>query len=550
VRDEPRRTATSRHERSLTMTDVDSPGGPSAGATSGPARMFRVVERGDPRLEAIARRVARTVGLAAEKAAARAAAATWARWAAWAAVAALSLGLSLLALGAYHRQYSTLGLFGGEAERQLARDSLARLGLTPEAFAWYALGCQGLRVLGSFAVAGLIVRARPGGVALFVSAFLMTAAAGRTLHVTPATAAWGWPAALVTAAAHAGLVLFFALFPDGRFAPRWARWPALAWCAVLVPPCLFPGAPFGLRAWPAALYPLVLAAVFATGVAAQLYRYARAAGPVGRRQIKWVLYGGAVLALLALAFAARDLGDPARGGGTLLPPRLTLADVAGIAATNLALLGVPLAIGAALLRHHLWDVDLVLSRTLVYVPLTAAVAGLYVAAVTLLQRLAVALTGQQSDAAVVATTLLVVAALNPAQYGLQKLVDRRFKEAPGSLARLVAWGDELAGAVYEVDGRRALRRLLDEAAAALGAPGGAAYLAEGGRLRLVHRRGPLDGGLARAGVSIPLEDEGGARLGLLRLGARPDGAPYWPHELAALERTARNVARALGRRGP
>ena len=168
-------------------------------------------------------------------------------------------------------------------------------------------------MLGSFAVAGLIARARPGGMALFVSAFLMTAAALADPPRHAGDRGLGLARRPGDGRAHAGLVLFFALFPDGRFAPRWARWPALAWCAVLVPPCLFPGAPFGLRAWPAGLYPLVLAAVFATGVAAQRYRSARAAGPVGRRQIRWVLYGGAVLALLALAFAVRDLGDPARG---------------------------------------------------------------------------------------------------------------------------------------------------------------------------------------------------------------------------------------------
>jgi hypothetical protein len=468
-----------------------------------------------------------------------------AAWGAWGAVALLSLALTLLALPVYFRQYSTLGLFASAEERQVARDSLAQFGLSPGAFAWYAVACQGLRVLVSFAVAALIVRAKAGGMALFVSALLMAMAAGRTLHVTPQTEAWGWPAALVTATAHAGLVLFFYLFPDGRFAPRWTRWLALLWGAALVPASLFPSAAFGLRNWPNALYLAVLAAVLATGVAAQVYRYRRVAGPAARRQIKWVLYGAAVLALIALAYAALDVERP-RSVRAVLDPQIRLHDVVGLAVGNLALLSVPLSVGIAVLRHHLWDVDVVISRTLVYVPLTAIVAGLYVASITLCQRLLVVRTGQQSDAAVVLITLLVTALINPLNLGVQKLVDRRFKESPRPLAKLTRWGEDIASAVYDLNGRQVLRRLLEEAGEALGAESGAAYLTPAGRPQLVHRFGAWTGRAPH--LTVPL-DAGGVRLGVLRLGARRGGAPYRPHELEALRRTAGQVARALHQRG-
>jgi len=468
-----------------------------------------------------------------------------AAWGAWGAVALLSLALALLALPVYFRQYSTLALFASAAERQVARDSLAQFGLSPAAFAWYAVACQGLRVLVSFAIAALIVRAKASGMALFVSGFLMAMAAGRMLHVTPQTETWGWPVALVTATAHAGFVLFFYLFPDGRFAPPWTRWLALLWGAALVPASLFPSAAFGLRNWPNALYLVALAAVLATGVAAQVYRYRRLAGPVARQQIKWVLYGAAVLTLIALAYAALDAERP-RSVRAVLDPQIRLHDVVGLAVGNLALLSVPLSIGVAVLRHHLWDVDVVISRTLVYVPLTAIVAGLYVASITLCQRLLVARTGQESDTAVVLITLLVTALINPINLGVQKLVDRRFKESPHSLAKLMKWGGDVASTVYDLNSRQVLRRLLEEAGEALGAESGAAYLTHAGRRQLIHRFGAWTG--REPHVTVPLE-VGEVRLGLLRLGARRGGTPYRQHEMDALRQTAGQVARALHERG-
>ena len=73
-------------------------------------------------------------------------------------------------------------------------------------------------------------------------------------------------------------------------------------------------------------------------------------------------------------------------------------------ACMVAVLGLPIAAGIAILRHRLYDIDVVINRTLVYVPLTAVIAGGYAASVALLQRLFVAATGQQSDAAIVDCT--------------------------------------------------------------------------------------------------------------------------------------------------
>jgi hypothetical protein len=93
---------------------------------------------------------------------------------------------------------------------------------------------------------------------------------------------------------------------------------------------------------------------------------------------------------------------------------------------GLSLLLVPTAIGIAVLRYRLYDIDVVINRTLVYIPLTATLAALYFAGIVLLQRLFLTLTGEQSTLAVVASTLLIAALFNPLRRRIQSFIDRRF----------------------------------------------------------------------------------------------------------------------------
>jgi hypothetical protein len=90
------------------------------------------------------------------------------------------------------------------------------------------------------------------------------------------------------------------------------------------------------------------------------------------------------------------------------------------------LVGLPTAIGVAILRYRLYGIDLVINRALVYGPLTAALVALYFVGILLSQRLFVLLTGQQSAVAVVASTLLIAALFNPLRRRIQSFIDRRF----------------------------------------------------------------------------------------------------------------------------
>ena len=139
---------------------------------------------------------------------------------------------------------------------------------------------------------------------------------------------------------------------------------------------------------------------------------ARRAGRVERQQIKWLAYGGAVV--VGTIFVA---GVIAIRYGTV-----------GIALISLALLGLPVFTGIAIVRYRLYDIDLVINRTLVYGSLTAALALTYFGGVATTQAIFHALTGQEQlpQLAIVVSTLVIAALFNPLRRRIQGFIDRRF----------------------------------------------------------------------------------------------------------------------------
>lgn len=149
----------------------------------------------------------------------------------------------------------------------------------------------------------------------------------------------------------------------------------------------------------------------AAGVAAAslVVRYRRARGDE-RQQIKWVAYAQIVVAVGAIG-----------GTSPLVLGQLFFIGTIFFAAAAFAI---------AILRYRLYEIDLIINRTLVYGTLTALLAGVYTASIALSQRVFVAATGEESDAAIVLTTLIVVSLFTPLKTRLQTLVDTRFKPAP------------------------------------------------------------------------------------------------------------------------
>jgi hypothetical protein len=143
----------------------------------------------------------------------------------------------------------------------------------------------------------------------------------------------------------------------------------------------------------------------------------RASADVQRAQMRWIAAAVLILAGAGLPFIVLRYGLDADYQSAYLS--LTVALIAGCF--------LPIAAAVAILRHRLYDIDLILNRALVYIPLSALLAGLYTAGVALFQRVFVALTNDKSDAAIVITTLVLAAMFTPIKNALQAFVDRRFK---------------------------------------------------------------------------------------------------------------------------
>jgi hypothetical protein len=148
----------------------------------------------------------------------------------------------------------------------------------------------------------------------------------------------------------------------------------------------------------------------------QGYRYTRVSDASQRQQTKWVVLGMAVALGGFLVFPLVD---------ALLPDAL-LASLLANTAFFVFPLFIPISIAIAILRYRLYDIDIIINRTIVYGSLTVTLVALYFGVVVVLQRIFVLLTGQQSTLAVVASTLAIAALFSPLRRRIQGLVDRRF----------------------------------------------------------------------------------------------------------------------------
>jgi hypothetical protein len=231
------------------------------------------------------------------------------------------------------------------------------------------------------------------------------------------------------------ITLTLYLFPDGRFVPRSTR-PLAIVAVVLV--VLSPGLPEGLlrlppaqeemSAWHWRAAVLGVLALWAIGLAAQIYRYRRVSGPVERQQAKLVMFtSGSLVAVIAL--------------GIVLPSLfLDLPDV-WFAAVLLACvpLGIafPLSIAIAILRYRLYDIDRIISRTLSYALVTALLAGVYASVVLILGQLFGGVGAELPSWAVAAATLAAAAVFRPARRRIQQVVDRRFNRRKYNTAKTI-----------------------------------------------------------------------------------------------------------------
>jgi hypothetical protein len=227
------------------------------------------------------------------------------------------------------------------------------------------------------------------------------------------------------------LGMLFYTFPDGRFVPRWS-W-LLAFLFLIQVGFYFLPYPYNFDNWPLLLSLLEFLLVWGSAVGTQLYRYFAVSSPTQQQQAKWLAFGFALGVLLTALSQLLPVAFPALNGTDSLYPL-----IANQIATPLVYLIIPLSIGMALKRYRLWDIDIIIKRTLVYGLLTLSLALVYGLLIFLSQHLLSGFIDQQNTLALVGSTLVIAALFQPLRQAIQHLIDRRFYRRKYDAARTLA----------------------------------------------------------------------------------------------------------------
>lgn len=234
------------------------------------------------------------------------------------------------------------------------------------------------------------------------------------------------PLSLVNFLGQVSLLAFFLLFPNGRLVPRWTG--LILLLAILEQVLsIFPSITANWPTW------LVLLVVYGTAIYSQIYRYRRVSTPIQRQQTKWIMLGvavgvGAVIGILTI--------------GTLIPSSAASNNLGVLlfflTIWPIAFLLIPLSIGFSILRYRLYDIDVLINRTLVYGSLTVLLALLYFGLIFALQALFQGLFHQNNAVAIVVSTLAIAALFQPLRHRIQAIIDHRFYRRKYDAARTLA----------------------------------------------------------------------------------------------------------------
>jgi signal transduction histidine kinase len=423
---------------------------------------------------------------------------------------------------------------GGQLS-QVGSRALRDLGLSVDFYATYAVALDIVFAAVYVAVAAVVFwRKSDERMALLVSFALLTFGTvglpNSTYVLSLEHASLWWPLSLLNLIGAASFGLFLYCFPDGRFVPGWTRWVVFAWIAWQLPKYWFPGwDSTDLGGRPNWLAIAVWTAFLGTMVYAQAYRYWRVSGATERQQIKWVVFG---ISLAALAYLGVVVAL-----SPFIPAPTTPGTMAGvlIGYTFLyaGMLLIPLSVGFAILRRHLWDIDFIINRTLVYGALTAGVVALYVLVVGALGQLLQV--GGNLTVSLIATGL-TAALFHPLRTRLQRGVNRlMYGERDEPYAVLSRLGQRLEATLTPDAMLLTAARTVAEA---LKLP----YVA----IEMGH-----DGPQETTAVGEPVEDPvrlpltyGGETVGQMVLGPRAGGS-FTPADATLLEDFAHQTAIAV-----
>ncbi|MGZ3617602.1 MAG: hypothetical protein ACXVAV_11410 [Ktedonobacteraceae bacterium] len=298
-----------------------------------------------------------------------------------------------------------------------AVQALKLAGLSIDIFIAYTLVLTILALMMCWIVAAVIVWHKSDDwMALLVAVMLVLMGTSYVTHLLlQQPSPWQMLALCLDILTFGVFFLVFCLFPSGRFVPSWLRWMPVGWIiwglitiAIHEVPGFYSSHLIGFIAG------LIVI------VSAQIYRYFRVSTMVERQQTKWVVWGASVAIVSVVGVSLPEVSFPS------LMQRSWLYCLLDAPALTLALILGSISIGMAVLRAHLWDIDVLMNRTLVYGLLTANLAFLYLGLVMALQFFLQRFFSHTNDVALVASTLAIAALFQPLRGRIQRGIDRRF----------------------------------------------------------------------------------------------------------------------------
>jgi hypothetical protein len=353
----------------------------------------------------------------------------------WVVLVVLTLGIFFASLPVYFTQLHTICAGSLCTPWQLTPTNaraLQNVGISDSLYAIFNLVLSLFSVLVWIAIAAFIAwRKSNDWLALLASLLLVTQGvilfSGSPL--TPlqySSTAWYLPTVCLLLVNTTLYLLIFSLFPNGRFVPAWMSWLVTAEIALGVIFSLWPTSSWNIETLltspPASLllYIWINIIGWISIIGGQIYRYRRVSNPTERQQTKWVVLGiiagpvfGALYYLPPLLFP--ELRAPDSLYFLLFKPIFIIV-----------FLFAPLSFGIAILRYRLWDIDVLINRTLVYGTLTVILTAVYVGLVIGLQALLRGIISQDNSVAIVISTLAIAALFQPLRTRIQQLIDRRF----------------------------------------------------------------------------------------------------------------------------
>jgi hypothetical protein len=348
----------------------------------------------------------------------------------WVALVGLALALCILGLPAYYQriQVPCIGTVACQLDGALTPAgvrALQTIGVSLSAYAAYNIALLLVLVV-VWSTVGFVIfwRRSDEWIALLVA---LTLALFSTVQqdTTPtalamAHPAWTIPVEAMNFLSEFCLGLFFYLFPNGRFAPRWTRWCALFF-ALITALEIFPpvDSPLNALLWPDWVRGLSFLFIFLSVIFSQVYRYRRMTTPTQRQQVKWAV-SGVVVSLVGVLVL-----NLLNGFATAVQPGSFL-EIAANTLLPLIFLPIPLSLAIAILRYRLWEIDAIINKALVYGLLSVLLAAVYAGLVLGLQALLGGLLHQTSAIALVVSTLAIYALFRPLRHRIQAAIDRRF----------------------------------------------------------------------------------------------------------------------------